>query len=286
MDRLEYAGDNDRFFDFCLWEYTPPAPPRGKFSAATLLFDSFEAAGIDDGAFDLVRSIREGIGHRQTVWGVKTDGSDLFWEFYFYDYRRKDREISITRLRDVLADRVSCRVEPNENLHYFMFSFDVDNELAAGRRPLDEIHLYIGNPGSAVSAGICYSLTPENTALENFYFFFDANKDREDIVAKTVCSAHVDFTRTSIDRILWPEMKGCAVVVVANKQANDAVYFSRVTIDQLLLFLKRLDYPDRIIAFAEANRAKLDHLLFDVGFDYRTEDGELVILKSAYYGIF
>jgi hypothetical protein len=36
----------------------------------------------------------------------------------------------------------------------------------------------------------------------------------------------------------------------------------------------------------ETHRASLDHLLYDVGLDYRVEDGELRILKSGYYGVF
>jgi hypothetical protein len=36
----------------------------------------------------------------------------------------------------------------------------------------------------------------------------------------------------------------------------------------------------------EENRTKLDHLLYDVGIDYRMEGDKLVILKSGYYGTF
>ena len=76
------------------------------------------------------------------------------------------------------------------------------------------------------------------------------------------------------------------MIVIANKQHNDSVYFSRIDVDQLIFFLRRMQYPDQICNFVEAQRAKLDHLLFDVGFDYRLEAGKLVILKSGYYGVF
>ena len=36
----------------------------------------------------------------------------------------------------------------------------------------------------------------------------------------------------------------------------------------------------------EKNRSMLDHLEYDVGFDYRMDGSDLVILKSGYYGIF
>jgi hypothetical protein len=76
------------------------------------------------------------------------------------------------------------------------------------------------------------------------------------------------------------------VIVVANKQNNDGVYFSRINVDQLVFFLKRLGYPDEMCQFVEAHRSELDHLLYDVGFDYRMEGDVMVILKSGYYGVF
>ncbi len=39
-------------------------------------------------------------------------------------------------------------------------------------------------------------------------------------------------------------------------------------------------------AFLVENRSRLDHLLYDVGIDYRMEGDELKILKSGYYGFF
>jgi hypothetical protein len=146
--------------------------------------------------------------------------------------------------------------------------------------------MYVGNPGSTVSSGICYSVTNQTTRLENFYFFFDAKKELDEVMAKAVCSAYIDSTRIDINRILWPELRDCSVIVIANKQANDAVYFSRINVDQLVFFLKRMGYPRGLVSFVEENRSKLDHLLYDVGFDYRMAGEDLVILKSGYYGIF
>jgi hypothetical protein len=89
-----------------------------------------------------------------------------------------------------------------------------------------------------------------------------------------------------MEGILWPELRDCRVIVVANKQRNDAVYFSGIRVDQLLLFLNRMGYPAALVSFVEENKARLDHLLYDVGFDYRVEGDELRILKSGYYVYF
>lgn len=287
MHTLEMTTPQDLYFDYCLWHYKPVAPCENKLRSSNLLFHSFDVAGADRRVFGLIRAIRESFGLFNTVWGLKRlrDGR-IAWEFYFYDYRRRERQRSITRLLDLIRPFAPCQIRPTENYLYFMFSIDINDDLLSGEKGLDQIHMYIGNPGSSVSSGICYSLTGQDTRLENFYFFFDARKDWEDILAKTACSAHVDSTRISVDRILWPELRDCNVIVVANKQRGDSIYFSRIRVDQFLFFLKRMDYPQDLVSFVEENRPRLDHLLYDVGFDYTMNEKDLVILKSGYYGTF
>jgi len=282
---MEYTTEQDRYYDFCLWEYQPATPPANKLRSVNLLFHSFETTGMPERMFDLVQTIRRGLGMFNTVWGIKQVEGKLRWEFYFYDYRRIERERSITRLLNIIRPFADCRIELNENLHYFMFSIDITPDLVSGSRELDEIHMYIGNPGSSVSSGICYSIKNSGTRLENFYYFFDARKHRHEILNKTYCSAYVD-SRISADRLFWPEVRNCRVIVVANKQGNDAVYFSGITIEQLIFFLKKMNYPDALVRFAEDNKSRLDHMLYDAGYDYRMEENRLVILKSGYYGIF
>jgi len=243
-------------------------------------------AGIDKKAFHLIQAIRDGIGPFRTIWGIKKIGDHIAWEFYFYDYERRERKISVTRLLKVLEPFVRSDLRINENINYFMFSMDIDDNILSGSRKIEEIHLYLGNPGSSVSSGICYSLTDERTRLENFYFFFNRRKDYEDILGKIACSAHLDSTAVGIDQIIWPELKSCRTIVVANKQENDSIYFSGLDIEQLLFFLNKMAYPKALVSFIEENKSDLDHLLYDVGFDYRMEEKKLIIPKSAYYGIF
>ncbi|MEE8416577.1 MAG: hypothetical protein V3S05_09915 [Desulfobacterales bacterium] len=284
VDRLEYTTNQDVFFDYCLWEYKPVVPFENKFRSVNLLFHSFDVMGVHERVFELVQTIRKGIGASRTVWGVQQAGEDISWEFYFYDYRRKERKRSITKLLNIVRPFAPCEIKANENLHYFMFSIDIDNDLISGAGNLEEVHMYIGNPGSMVSSGISYALTNKGTRLENFYFFFDAKKHLDDIIAKVACSSFIDTTEIGIDRILWPELRDCKVIVVANKPKNDCIYFSRVNIDQFIFFLKRMNYRKEMILFVEENRPRLDHLLYDVTFDYRMEGPELMILKSAYHG--
>jgi hypothetical protein len=285
-ERLELTTEQDQYFNYCWWPYLPVAPAANKFRPVNLLFHSFEVAGLNERAFELVERIRAAIGPFRTVWGVKWVGGRPAWEFYFYDYHRREREVSITRVLEAIRPVVRCDVRANESLAYFMFSLDVNEELVSGARELDVVHMYIGNPGSRVSSGVAYALTAQGASLENFYFFFDAKRDLRQAAEKVLCSAHIDGDRIPIDRVLRPELRACNTICVANKQKNDTAYFSGVNVDQLLFFLRLLEYPPAIVGFIEGNRDRLDHLLYDVGFDYVGRGDELVMVKSGYYGVF
>ncbi len=148
--------------------------------------------------------------------------------------------------------------------------------------------MYFGNPGSSVSSGIAYTVgaNPDGNILENFYFFFDAARQMEEVRGKVACSAFLAPAAVDIDAILWPELRECQVLVVANKRFNDAVYFSRIDVRQLGIFLERLGYPEPLAALVRDEGARLDHMLYDVGIDYRVEHGAVRILKSGFYGVF
>jgi hypothetical protein len=286
VTRLEYATRDDPSRNYCLWDYAPCAPAEDKFRAVNLLYQSFELAGLDVRAYDMVDALRVGIGMFRTVFGIKLVDGGLAWEYYFYDYARRAREVSITRVLAALAPYVNCGLRANENLPYFMFSIDIDAELARGARPMDVVHMYVGNPGSTVSSGIAYALTDAGPRLENFYFFFDAETQQGEAWDKILSSAYIDPTRIAMDEVLLPELRGCQTICVANKRTHDCVYFSGITVDQLLYFLELLRYPEAIVSFVRENRGNLDHLRFDAGIDYRMEAGRLAFLKSGYYGVF
>jgi hypothetical protein len=283
---LEYETAQETFYDFCLWPYPPAAAYARKFKSLNLLLHSFQVAGMDSRGLDLVRAIRQSLGPNRTVWGIKRFGGDIRWEFYFYDYRRKERRVSVPRVMAACRPFFAGNVPINENFHYFMFSIDIDPNLVSGRRDLDEMHLYIGNPGSTVSSGICYSMRADQTRLENFYFFFEARHQLNEIVAKLACSVHYDAARWAPETVLWPELCDCKIIVLANKQTNDAVYFSGIRVEQLIFFLKRMKWDRSLVDFLEKHQSMLDHLRYDVGFDYRIRGNALQILKSAYYGVF
>lgn len=282
--RLERVAPGDRFADYCLWDYEPVTDPSGKLRSAALLWQALAMTGASGRIVDACEHLRQGLGPFQTVWGVKKFGNCYAYEFYFYDYARLQRRMSLKRVLDVLKPVVECSLRYPDTRPYFMFSLDLDNRIVEETRKLEEVSIYVGNPGSSVSSGICYNFSDSGLRLDNFYFFFETAREMEAIRAKVACSAHMDLP-APIERILWPELCDCRVIVVANKKHQDGVYFSRIKVDQLIYFLKRMNYPIDLVDFVEQNRASLDHLLYDVGIDYRKTGQGLEVVKSAFYGL-
>jgi len=285
-DHKEYAGADEQFFNYCLWEYPPLAPFAGKFKSANLLYHSFEVGGAHENCLQLVRLIRESLGAGNTVWGVKWTGAALKWELYFYDYRRSGRSRSIQRLLEAIAPLASCRLATHNNPNYFMFSVDIDGQLLSGSRDVDEIHLYVGNVGSTVSSGISYSLTGQGMRLENLYYFFDPKCQLSEIRGKICSSAFLDVPTLDPELILWPELADCSTICLANKQGNDCIYFSGINLNQLLFALETQGYPQEITGFMREHRSRLDHLRYDFGIDYTIRQGRMSVVKSGYYGTF
>ncbi|BAU91125.1 hypothetical protein MPPM_2520 [Methylorubrum populi] len=283
--RLELSAPGDRYADYCLWDYEPVGPTAGRLRSASLLWHSLACAGADPRLVAICDALRDGLGPGRSVWGAKLRDGVTTWEFYFYDYARLDRTVSVERVLAILAPFASCDLRYAGARPYFMFSLDLDAALARGERGLDRLNIYVGNPGTSVSSGLSYGLSAQGLVFDNLYSFFDAARERDAIRAKAACSAHLDLPGLDLDAILWPELMRCGVVVVANKRLCDGVYFSRVGVDGLIAFLDRLAYPAAIRDFVRGERRRLSHLLFDVGIDYAVIDGRLTVTKSAYYGL-
>lgn len=286
LPELEWTTAEDRFVDYCLWEYLPAGPFEGKLRSVNLLRHSFGVEKASPLLSEACDALRADLGPFRTVWGVKHAGGRTSWELYFYDYARLQRTRSIGRVLRILEPYVSCGLTFPEDRPYFMFSVELDSAGLRAGRPIEEIDVYVGNVGSSVSSGICYGLTGDGLLLRNFYFFFDARREREAALAKLACSAHLGLGTCDVREIAWPELADCRVLVVANKRDRDGIYFSGIDVDQLLFFLRRLSYPSEAIDFIAENRSALTHMRYDVGYDYAMEPDRIRILKSSYYGFF
>src|ERR1700736_424187 len=113
-DGLERAKPQDRYADYCLWDYRPPAPPSGKLRCANLLWRAIDASGEGAQLRVACEALRQRLGPFPAVFGVKKIADRLSFEFYFYDYARLERDVSITKVLEVLSPYVTCPLSYSE----------------------------------------------------------------------------------------------------------------------------------------------------------------------------
>jgi hypothetical protein len=275
----------DAFRDFCLWPYEPPAiPVAGAADGQDMLLALVDAAGGDGAWRDIAAALRRDLGSYATVWGLKQSAAGLSVELYFYDYARLGRGVSIGRVATALAGLVPCALPVDETIPYFMFSFELPLRGAA-TAVVDAVDIYIGNPGSAVSSGICYRHDGRQAELKSFYFFFDREADWDDIVDKLCCSAQLPMRLLEVETILPPWLTACRRIVVANKRGADGIYCSGLGVENLLRFAGHAGFPAAIRDGLQALAPRLGHMKFDVGFDMAVQDSRAVLAKSSFYGV-
>lgn len=281
--KLQYTTEDEASFDYTYSKYIPLCDHENKLKSLNMLFNSFDAVGCGEDYYSLVKRIQEAIGVNRTVWGVKNLVGEIFWEFYFYNYEKKDPLVNITNIIKVLKPFFKIDLKTDEGMLYFMFSFDLPRDFRRGKE-LRGFHLYFQDPVNTCT-GPSYFLDESGLKLENYYSFFDAKKEIRQIISEIKNSTF--YTQgVKLNDILLPELINCRRICIARKQTNDGIYYAGLNIEQFLFFLKNLDYPLNIINFIKKYKNKFDYLQFDVGFDYKTEQKKLKILKNGYYGTF
>lgn len=275
------ATENDRYFDYCLQPYEPRRSSRGMLRGETLLWHSLSVADASDAAHDTMRAVQAAAGRDATVFGVKLLGGQLSWELYFYDPRKEDPKVTATAMQQSLAPWLRIDAEVRESLPYFMWSFNVGPGLAVGD-VVPELNLYLPEPVG--QAGRSYRLAGRQLTFENTYTFLHPKKEIHEVLARLRGCAFVDLTRVDLARLLLPELFSCNRICIARKREADAVYYSGLTVEQLLWFLERFGWPRALGDFAREHRARLEHLRFDVGVDVRMgPDGQVQYPKASYY---
>lgn len=278
---FELCTGADLFHDYVLGAYEPLARAEGKLRSVNLLVESFAHAGVEARGLEVIRRIREGYGPFRTVYGIKWNKrtAAMSWELYFYDFHRAHVDCSIAHLREILSPEVHVDAEEPWTLPWHMFSIEVTREqLESGlAAPPVPAHVYIDMRS--------YALRGKSFTFENVYTFHNPRTQVDEILHRLRSSIHFEPNQHNLAALMPPPLFRCGRICVANKQSSDAIYFSRVPSAPLRGFLARHAWPEPLCALA-ANEG-FDHLLWDVGTDFRSADGGAPeIEKTGVYGTF
>jgi hypothetical protein len=279
------VGAGEGFFDYTRFPYEPVRGATGKWSSSFVLEAALDAAGAD-ALKEPIRALGGALGLDATVWGAKHTAAGYSWELYFYDYSRADPRFRVDRVLDAIG-AVGPTGPPAPPIdagarRHFMFSVDVSPAFAAADH-VAPVHFYFYDVGDRMT-GISYGYGPSGWALENHYAFYDPRGEMEPLREKVADSPRLG-AGNPVEVVLVPQLVDCRRVCVANKPTCDGVYFSGVHLDQFIQFLESFGHPAPFVAALRDQKPALDHMLYDVAFDYRaTPTGELQVLKTGFYG--
>jgi len=274
----ELVQKDDIFLDYCRYEYNPAKNPVGKLKSENLLYESFRHTKCEY-LIDIIRSIKEIFGKNKTIYGIKKEKDQLFWELYFYKYEMY-ADTNIKNILDILKNFFKIKVEFNKDINYLMFSIDLEKYDLI----INELHIYMPSTTS-IPGGPSYLVKDGRVERENYYHFFNP-KEKNKIIEQIKKSNNFRISDDLINSILLPEYSDCYRICIAYKKDSDCIYYSRVKFNQFRLFLKNLEYPAELIRNVNENIDKYEYLLFDIGIDYKIKKGDFEIKKSGFYGYF
>ena len=298
MDKLEYQNINDKFYNFGSSEYVPlTSDITNKLKSNNILMNL-----IDIKYKDMFNMLRRAFGDDKVTWGIKNVNGKLEFELYFYSF--------LLNLRDskFIVDKFLDLPDFDSDIPFIMWSVDINDNLKQDinfYRGYSDFRKHIGSVDANLLLLLAksYSYNGESYKEQNTYYFWKDSLENIGIIKAKIFNSPFVSENINVDDILIPEFlewyetnmglissshsingKNEYGIVTSNKEDCSSIYYMALNVDMLLIFLKRFNYPQNQIDFIEFNKDKLNHLLYDISFNYRVENNKLKILKSGYYG--
>jgi hypothetical protein len=278
----ERVEEGETLRNYALLPYQPVTEPVGKLRSIEVLADSFARAGLEAEARRVCDLSRERWGLGGTGWGIKQTAGEIAWELYYYSHW-DDEPLSTARVLDFIDDVLVAGELPRTDEDHWSISFDLTTEMLLGNEAVDDLHVY--RPHHLHAAPITcasYALRAQVASLENLYFLFDPIEDRADIDTHLADTFH--GRRAAPAELLWAELFPNNHVAIAHKPRQDGLYVGGLDLDQFRAFLERVDFDPGTRRFVDDHAEELDHLRWDVGYDFRATDSGVEIVKAGFYG--
>lgn len=285
-----FVKDNGNYFSYVLYPYQRITRYTNNFyPSSSVLAYSFQCLNAPKVLYNFTNQVQAEVGINQTVWGLKKDGSEYSWEYYFYyPYQNPKKEVnSILHLVTKHFNTDTCMYPSNnpefKGKDYFMFSLDLDRKLCSDKK-LNNLDIYLGVKGY----GNSYAWDPNdslNLTHKNTYYFFKPNEVKE--LKKRFYEITGEFfprTRMFNRYIMRYLLNSQISICLAIKPKSYCLYASGIPVNDLISFLYDLDYPQSFQDAIKSNHGKLDGLLFDVGVNFLINPFR--IIKSGIYGTF
>ena len=225
--------------------------------------------------------ILDNIGENHTVWGIqKTVGDDnIDVEYYYYTQAPRwngNPTIAWNLVGSVLGNMYEDHLKKRSlpiDFRAGMFSLDMPRDAETKIHSTDIYHM-------EPRKGFCIIWNKDGLFNKNKYWFTYTHEEAMNVLA----SAKVP----GCSMLFGNEGKWNESMCLSRKRERFwSIYYSKVSIDTFICFLKRFNYPSHIQDYVSENKSKLDHMYYDIGYDFIIQPGAFVqCLKSGFYGYF
>jgi hypothetical protein len=273
--RREAFQADDKFRDFCLWDYYPAAALQSDtLRQSALLAASLDMVPHGAALADAFGHIRRCWGAFETVWGIKSSPTGLSWELYFYDYGRGARRNGIAALANCLPGLCAPNLAEADDWPWFMFSVEFDAATVSGHG-IPSVDLYFEGMGGTISAGLSEVWDGKTRTPKNDYRFYRSYHDRVAVLRDLA-------DLPALPAPLAPGHYDEEVFVISRKSHSSAVYFSRAEAAETLRFARETGFHPGLTDALARDLARLAPYRFDLGVDYTAEG----LHRCAIYGVF
>lgn len=284
---LEWSEPDDAYLDFRVLHYKPAAPTEGRIRSVNLLRASFDAFGALQRGNEIIDVMRRTFGLFETGWGFKFGAAGPTWELYWYHEQNEPRTKTIAQLRYALESFGGLHLDVDLNLPFASFSLDLDEIVDGCSDGVSGINLYFGNGVDSRCPGLSCRATADALLLRNTYFVAatDDGEAMRELSTRILYSPR-NGSKSATHHLLAKRPPSCRYVYFANKPACDAVYYSETDLEFYQHFISWAGLPAEFCSYITEHAAELDHLRWDMGFNYVVVDDDVQVSKVGVYGYF
>ena len=194
----------------------------------------------------LNQKIINSIGFNNIVYGIQKDieSNNIDLEYYFYTHApiwNENPNIALNTVLEIFKEELDEQFQLNipNNFNLGMFSIDIPKN----EEKIKNLDIY----DMQRAFGTCYRVNDKGIFKKNIYnFYYDSINLEQALAERNIPASCLIFGNYGI----WYE----SVCISLKRNEYWSIYYSKVEIKTLILFLKRLNYPNHIIKYFETRR--------------------------------